>query len=613
MLKQILGEILQQGGRAVIKNADDFANKVLVPALQGAYMSGDNVLIERLTKEARNLGFPVPSPKGPGLIGQDPRAVNRAIQQVRSQQAPVPQFDTGVQARRPVVPQTSPVQQLGPRERGGALVPLGGRGEAPKNIPSAEFMPELPAPAPRPGNLVGPEGTQLSIGTTRFRPGAQAPTEMVSKSGRITPEGANVGGRVMPREGVPVVNTAADAQVAEALANLKGASDFPIPGTRFSPRPADPFLDDQLSLFGRANPESEFSKAIQRFEAARSGLVPSASDLVPRRGVNLDPAASDLVPRGGVNLDPLDVDFEVVGRVGYPGATKGALNFDPAASDLLARKAAGAGTDFSRENLLKALIGGGGLTAAGIAGLSRRQAPSQTPYTGMADASGDPLAPSRIVEDTATNAATGTQGAQATDALTTTNPPVPPVTRGPASTIGESSTSAQRSLVREAVATDPAAAAALRMTEPMSPEKYGSLAEYRKAVSDYAGQADTTRELVEFMRARGSSPVMSENLATWAQANPALAYALQQREYARQNNQQSPEVAASSTVGSSLGTSNDANAVGNAMFAGDAAVEGDQGSFDLKSATDMVLLPKAMRTPAPALLETYLQSVGAVG
>jgi hypothetical protein len=595
MWKQIFGEILQQGGRAAIKNADDFANKVLYPALQNAYTSGKKELYERLTREAQNLGLYVPSPKGPGLIGQDPSTVNRAIQQVRSQQAPVPQFGTGVQAR----------------ERGGALVPLGGRGAAPtnRNIPSAEFMPELPAPAPRPGNLVGPEGTQLSIGTTRFRPGAKAPTEMVSKSGRITPEGANVGGRVMPRGGVPVANTAADTQVAEALANLKGASEFPIPGTRFSPRPADPFLDDQLSLFGRANPESEFSKAIQRFEAARSGLVPSASDLVPRRGVNLDPAASDLVPRGGVNLDPLDVDFEVVGRVGYPGATRRALNFDPAAPDLLARKAAGEGTDFSRENLLKALIGGGGLTAAGIAGLSRRQAPSQTPYTGMADASGDPLAPSRIVEDTATNAATGTQGAQATDALTTTNPPVPPVTRGPASTIGESSTSAQRSLVREAVATDPAAAAALRMTEPMSPEKYGSLAEYRKAVSDYAGQADTTRELVEFMRARGSSPVMSENLATWAQANPALAYALQQREYARQNNQQSPEVAASSTVG----TSNDANAVGNAMFAGDAAVEGDQGSFDLKSATDMVLLPKAMRTPAPALLETYLQSVGAVG
>jgi hypothetical protein len=149
------------------------------------------------------------------------------------------------------------------------------------------------------------------------------------------------------------------------------------------------------------------------------------------------------------------------------------------------------------------------------------------------------------------------------------------------------------------------------MTEPLSPEKYGSLAEYRKAVSDYAGQADKTRELIEFMRARGSSPEMSTNLATWAEANPALAYALQQREYAKQNNQQSAEVSASSSVGSSLGTSNIANAEGNAAFAGDAAVEGTQGSYDLKSATDMVLLPKTMRTSAPALLDTYLTAVGA--
>ena len=69
MLQKIIRDILEQGGRSAIRNADDFANKVLVPALQGAYMTGDNVLIERLTKEARGLGFPVPSPKGPGLIG----------------------------------------------------------------------------------------------------------------------------------------------------------------------------------------------------------------------------------------------------------------------------------------------------------------------------------------------------------------------------------------------------------------------------------------------------------------------------------------------------------------------------------------------------------------
>lgn len=572
MLQKIIRDILEQGGRSAIRNADDFANKVLVPAFQGAYMTGDNVLIERLTKEARNLGFPVPSPKGPGLIGQDPKAVNEAIRQVRSQQAPIPEFGTGVQRRSPLVPRTSPVTELGPRERGGDLVPLGGRGQQTREIPSAEFMPPLPKEAPRQGNLIGPEGDQLSIGTTRFPAGARAPKDMVSR-GRVTPEGTRVGGRVMPREGVPVANTEADELAAKARAGMSEASSFPIPGTRFGAKPMDPFLDEQLSVFARRNPDSEFAKAIERFDrSSRLALDPSAAE------------------------DLLDADFRVVSRVGYPGA-------DPSK-----------GIDFRvGSRISPAMAGATGVGAALLAGLSGDTAKSPV----QEGAVQDPVAPApspleEVVDSNSANAGTGQTGAGVGSA-STTNPAVPETNLTPPGTQGVLPTRAEQSVLRESVASDPVASSMLRLTEPMSPEKYGSLAEYRKAVSDYASQSGVKRELMEFARGTGSSPEMSQNLAKWADTHPALAYALKQREFSKQNNQQSAEVAASTSIGSSLGNNNRANAQGNALSAGDVAVEGNQGSYDLNSATDMVMLPKVNRAPAPALLETYLTAVGAVG
>jgi hypothetical protein len=563
MIGRILQELAEQGGRAAVKNVDDFYNKLLVPALSSAAMTGDRVLQENLINEAKKLGFKVPSLPGPGLIGESPSATQAAIKAVRSQQAPVPEFGRGVAARRPVVPQTSPVTQLGPKppEPAGALVPLGDRGVTSavrREIPSAEFMPELAPQAPLPGNLTGPQGKQLTVGTTRFPAGSTAPTEMVSRSGRVTPEGASVGGRVMPEAGVPAPNPR-DPEVQRVLDSLKAADEFPIPGTRFGPRPADPFLDDQLSLFVKRDPS--ITEQLAKFDAVR--MPAGASSPLGRQA-----------PRPEFNV--------------------GGINEQQLIADAFTRKSAGQGMNFGRDAALAALLG-----TAGYGAIDQLGALNQAPQS------------QEMVDTVAANAATGGEPAANVPALGTTNPVPPSISPSPTDLRGDTSTSTQRSLLREAVATDPTAAAAVRMTEPLSPEKYGSLAEYRKAVSDYAGQADKTRELVEFMRTRGSSPEMSTNLATWAEANPALAYALQQREYAKQNNQQSAEVSASSSVGSSLGTSNTANAVGNAAFAGDAAVEGTQGSYDLKSATDMVLLPRTMRTSAPALLDTYLTAVGA--
>ena len=362
----------------------------------------------------------------------------------------------------------------------------------------------------------------------------------------------------MPEAGVPAPNPR-DPEVQRVLDSRKAADEFPSPGTRFGPRPADPFLDGQLSLFVKRDPS--IAEQLAKFDAVR--MPAGASSPLGRQA-----------PRPEFNV--------------------GGINEQQLIADAFTRKSAGQGMNFGRDAALAALLGTAGYGVYDQLGALNQSSQSQ-----------------EMVDTVAANAATGAEPAANVPALGTTNPVPPSVSPSPTDLRGDTSTSTQRSLLREAVATDPTAAAAVRMTEPLSPEKYGSLAEYRKAVSDYAGQADKTRELIEFMRARGSSPEMSTNLATWAEANPALAYALQQREYAKQNNQQSAEVSASSSVGSSLGTSNTANAVGNAAFAGEAAVENTQGAHDLTDATNPVLHPRLVRTPARAQLDTYFSAVGA--
>jgi len=555
---------VREGTKLVVKNADDFYNKILVPALSSAAMTGNRVLHENLINQARKLGFKVPSLPPPGLIGQSPSATQRAIKAVRSQQAPVPEFGRGVAARQRVVPQTSPVTQFGP-EPAGALVSLGDRGVTPavrKEIASAEFMPELARPAPSPGNLTGPQGTQLTIGTTRFPAGSTAPDNMFSRTGRLTRKGANVGGRLMPEAGVPVRNPR-DPEVQRVLNSLKPAKEFPIPGTFFGPRPVDPFFDGQLSLLVKRDPS--IAEQLAKFDAVR--MPAGASSPLGRQA-----------PRPEFNV--------------------GGINEQQLIADAFARKLAGEGVNFGRDATLAALLGTAGYGVYDQLGALNQSSQSQ-----------------EMVDTAAANAATGAE--PVTD-NPITNPPPPPVLPpappvlppAPLDFRGDTEAETQRGLLREAVAIDPIAAAAVSLTEPLSPEKYGSLAEYRKAVSDYAGQADKTRELIEFMRARGSSPELSANLATWAEANPALAYALQQREYAKQNNQQSPEVSASASVGSSLGNLNTANAVGNAAFAGEAAVVGTPGSHDLNAATKPIVSPKIKHNPF-AVLDAYLSAVGA--
>ena len=143
---------------------------------------------------------------------------------------------------------------------------------------------------------------------------------------------------------------------------------------------------------------------------------------------------------------------------------------------------------------------------------------------------------------------------------------------------------------------DPAAAAAERMVAPMSPERYGSLAEYNAAVQSYANKPEVKQSLMKFASTTSQDPAVAANLATWAGANPALAYALQQR--ALRNpaaNQQSSEAITTTLPTAEMGSDNSANAVGMAEAAGQAAVAPTQGSFDLMDATRPQVKPHLQR------------------
>ena len=150
------------------------------------------------------------------------------------------------------------------------------------------------------------------------------------------------------------------------------------------------------------------------------------------------------------------------------------------------------------------------------------------------------------------------------------------------------------SVVREALAqSDPMAAAINRAMEPMSPEKYtperGGLAQYYADRKAYAESGPVRKQVGDMLAvAMEADP----NMKTWAQNHPALAYELVRRQMADPNaNQQSAEAITTTTTNTSLGSDLEANALGNAEAAGEAAVNPNQGSYDMESATQPITQP----------------------
>jgi len=96
---------------------------------------------------------------------------------------------------------------------------------------------------------------------------------------------------------------------------------------------------------------------------------------------------------------------------------------------------------------------------------------------------------------------------------------------------------------------------------------------------------------------QGYGPEVEATLQQLVQANPALAYELQRRALANPAaNQQSAESVTTSAIDTSLGSDNQANAVGNAQAVGAAAVAPNQGNFDMAAATSPQEKPYLQRT-----------------
>jgi len=154
---------------------------------------------------------------------------------------------------------------------------------------------------------------------------------------------------------------------------------------------------------------------------------------------------------------------------------------------------------------------------------------------------------------------------------------------------------------------DPRAAAVERLMEPMSPERYKSIADYYRDREAYSSQPEVKREIIKYAGGTGSSPEISADLEIWAQNFPGLAYEMQRRALANPAaNQQSPEAVSTPTVvGTQMGSDNKmANPIGAAEAAGAQAVNPTAGGADLQDATRMIQGQKLQR--GQDLLESVL-------
>ncbi len=466
-----------------------------------------------------------------------------------------------------------PQSYQGPRSRGGELAPRMEAPQAPR--PSVRFTedlitPSMPAPA---ATRVAEElGDKLPI---RQRAGAEALTEYTTSKGAIRQPGTKLGGQ--PYSGAPfaternletiasggarAVDIEAPVNVGEQGRNLflgKGLPDMFTGEYRIDPELLRQLPPETLERFVRMGRQQtpEMSRGIRAAFGADAG-----------------PAPVDVVA---------DRAFAIAQEL--RNAASGARTFDL--------------SGLTDPRVMAAL---GGLTAAGGlgAGLALRDrgeegsaAVGNVPTTAEAPGLGTPPvtpeAPAaqqaRVLFRDETGAPLGAIGSSAGAVPSSPN------------TIA--TTGDQRSAAIAALSqADPAAAALDRMVAPLSPEKYSSPAEYFAAREAYAKQPVVREALAQYAASTGRDAQMQANLGKWAEANPALAYELQRRALANPAaSQQSAESITTSAIDTSLGSDNQANAIGNAEAVGRAAVAPTQGNFDLAAATARQEKPYLQRT-----------------
>lgn len=569
----LVGKLLRQG----IKSADDLARQVMPAIMQ----TGDSVLIETTTNALRKMGANVPSQPGAGLLGTLNVPTSRQLGQ-----APKPAFGPGATRPAPTTGGAPGVRGVPPLVQNRPPAPLAEAPTPPVRYPEptrGETARQITMLKPGEGE-VGSMGSRLT-----YRPGTQG------VDGRLGSTTYGQGLEVGATSAYPRIPAGSSAQEQMRLSSQlnRGPSTAELPGTPLlrtqganqyvAPRPA----------WGRG--------------AAGEVLEPSPDDVLFRGGQVLDPSVVDVL-FGGSRGGGAGAQVLQGGRGGALVRSPGGemvdeLMIDPVyvreiserAPELVGafRNAAGGVQTADLGNILSnraliAALGAAGLGATGYGVASVMGGGSQD-RTGETTAQA-PTVPGRplFTEDGATPLGDG--AAPVAPATAPGTGVIDPSAASPSPAAIITSGGAQReSAVREALAqSDPAAAAVMRATEALPPEKYtpqrGGLAQYYADRAAYANQAPVRKELVEMMR--GMQTERSGDLAAWAQNNPALAYEIQRRQLANPAaNQQSAEAITTTTVTTPMGSETAANAVGNAEATGQAVTNPTQGSFEMVDAT----------------------------
>lgn len=442
---------------------------------------------------------------------------------------------------------------------------------------------------------VGSMGTRLT-----YRPGTQGVDRRLGST--TYGEGVELGASsAYPR--MPAGSSAQEQMRLSSQLN-RGGSSAELPGTPLLRTRGDNQYVAPRPAFGR--------------EAAGEVLDPSIGDVVFRGGEILDPSVTDLLFGGSRGGGGTGARVAQGGRGGALVRSPGGemvdeLMIDPVfvreiferAPELVGafRNAAGGvqtadlGNILSNRALLAAL-GAAGLGAAGYGAASFMGGGSQD-RTGETTAQA-PTIPARplFTEDGATPLG---DGAAPIAPATAPGPGVidPSAASPSPAAIVTSGGDQRKSAVREALSQfDPAAAAVMRATEALPPEKYtperGGIAKYYADRAAYAQQAPVRKELVEMMR--GMQTERSGDLAAWAEKHPALAYEIQRRQLANPAaNQQSAESITTTTVTTPMGSETAANAVGASEAARNDSLNPSQSTKEMVDATRMQLQPNLQR------------------
>ena len=446
-----------------------------------------------------------------------------------------------------------------PTEIGRKVKESGGLTMGQRSVPTRADLgaapePEFPVPAGSPairrlqqlrreiGPMQGPrESTsadyifQPAIRGMRNPQGSVAPGTMFSRTGRVTEPGTKIGGRMM--EG-SYPSTPRRAVVRETEVEVSpGQGELPL-DFRSNREVMSEFDPMTAPGMGGRRPAEGIVTEFDPSALVRSPGGRLTSNDIARMRAQQDP----MRPQGVQMVDLNDIEFTMDPRQARNTGLVGAGALTVGLGEIL------------RNRINNAAAPEGGMPPTGEMYGPPNQAPDAGDYMG----GGGALPPGDgLVEPTTLTPEES--GALATD-------------------IENKITAIQQS--------DPVSAQVVRAMAPKSPEQYSNIGDYyadRAAFVRSLQQGGSFSDVVDAIKSTAANEEMAGNLAAFAKANPQMAYENMLRQglinregqlVSPEMNQQSQSVT-SQTYGSSLGTNNEANALGQANAAASQLYTGD--------------------------------------